>query len=89
MDNIVLDLGSNVNVLPKRAWEMMEKPKLVWSPVQLRLANQQKIIPFGRLSEVMVDLDAVHFVADFGVIEIVDNSNPFPALLGIVWALDN
>jgi len=26
-----------------------EKPKLVWSPLKLRLANQYKIYPIGRL----------------------------------------
>lgn len=39
MDNIILDLGFDVNVLPKQAWETMGKPKLIWSPIQLRLAN--------------------------------------------------
>lgn len=27
-------------------------------------------------------------MADFEVIEIVDDSNPYPALLGIHWAFD-
>jgi hypothetical protein len=36
VDNVILDLGSDVNVLPKKTWEMMGKPKLIWSPVQLR-----------------------------------------------------
>jgi hypothetical protein len=33
VDNVILDLGFDVNVLPKQTWEMMGKPKLVWSPV--------------------------------------------------------
>lgn len=28
MDNIILDLGSDVNILPKNTWEIMGKPKL-------------------------------------------------------------
>ena len=28
-------------------------------------------------------------MADFEVIEIIDDNNPFPALLGIDWAFDN
>jgi hypothetical protein len=39
IDNVILELGSNVNVLPKKTREIMGKPKLVWSPIQLRLAN--------------------------------------------------
>jgi len=31
--DIILDLGSDVNVLPKKTWELMGKPKLVWSHV--------------------------------------------------------
>jgi hypothetical protein len=33
MHNAILDLGSNVNVLPRKMWEMMGKSKLVWSNV--------------------------------------------------------
>jgi hypothetical protein len=47
VDNVILDLGSDVNVLPKKTWEMMGEPELVWSPVQLRLVNQHKIVPIG------------------------------------------
>ena len=67
----------------------MGKPTLEWSPIQLRLANQQKIVPLGRFPNVPVDIDGVCTVADFEVIEIIDDSNPYPALLGIEWALDN
>jgi hypothetical protein len=51
VDNVILDLGSDVNVLPKQTWEMMGKPELVWSPIQLRLMNQHKIVPIGQLTE--------------------------------------
>ena len=43
----------------------------------------------GRLSNVLVDIDGVQSLANFKVIEIIDDSNPFPALLGIDWAFDN
>jgi hypothetical protein len=36
-----------------------------------------------------VDIDGVRTFADFEVIEIVDDSFPYPALLGIDWAVDN
>ena len=41
MDEVVLDLGSEVNVMTRKTWEIMAKPKLAFSPIQLRLANQQ------------------------------------------------
>ena len=35
MDQMILDLGSDVNVLRKQTWECMGKPTLQWSPIQL------------------------------------------------------
>jgi len=40
LDQVILDLGSNVNVLPKQTWEHMGRPTLQWSLIQLRMANQ-------------------------------------------------
>ena len=39
MDYIILDLGSNVNILTCQTWEIMGNPTLEWSPIQLRLAK--------------------------------------------------
>ena len=89
MDEVVLDLGSEVNVMTKQTWEIMAKLKLSFSPIQLRLANQQWVIPLGHLSNVPIDLDGVRSLADFEVIEIIDDSTPYPALLGIDWAFEN
>ena len=83
IDQVILDLGSDANVLPKQTWKRMGEPKLDWSTIQLRMANQQKIIPLGRLSRFMVDIVGVKFLADFEVIEIVEDTDPYPVLLGI------
>ena len=71
MNDVILDLGSDVNVLPKQTWGQMGTPSLVWSPIQLRLANQQRIVPLGRLLSVPIDIDGVSTLADFEVIEII------------------
>jgi hypothetical protein len=47
------------------------------------------VSPFGRLEHVPVDIDGVRTFVDFEVIEIVDDSCPYPALLGIDWAFNN
>ena len=39
MDYIILELGSDVNILTCQTWEIMSKPPLEWSPIQLRLSN--------------------------------------------------
>jgi len=77
IDNIVLDLGSDVNAMPKKMWELMGKTKLVWSPTTLKLANQQKFNPFGRLDLVWIDTEGVRSTTTFEVIEIVDKSIPY------------
>lgn len=47
------------------------------------MANQQKIFPMGRLQGVIVDIEGTSMQTDFEVIEIVDDSIPYPVFLGI------
>jgi hypothetical protein len=47
IDYVVLDLGLEVNITTKKTWVLMGKPKLIYSPVRLRMANQKSINPFG------------------------------------------
>jgi hypothetical protein len=68
MGDIILDLGSEVNVLPKATWQCMGEPTLGYSTIQLKLENQHRVLPIGRLKGVMVDLDGVCTKADFEVI---------------------
>jgi hypothetical protein len=41
------------------------------------------------LEHVPVEIDEVRTFADFEVIELVDDSFPYPPLLGIDWAFNN
>ena len=66
----------------------MGEPKFEWSNIQLCMANHQKIIPLGRLSNIMVDIAGVKVQADFEVIQVVEDADPYPALLGLDWAID-
>lgn len=47
MNDVILDLGLGFNILPKKSWKQMGKPKLLWSLIQLRLANKYMIYPIG------------------------------------------
>jgi hypothetical protein len=89
MSDIILDLGSEVNVLPKKTWKCMGETTLGYSPVQLKLENQHRVLPIGRMKGVTIYLDGVHTKADFEVIEIVDGTTPYPVFLGLDWAFDN
>jgi len=83
MDVVMLDLGFDVNIFPKKSWEFMGKQKLVWSPIQLRISNQHKIYPIGRLEKVEVNINGVTTKQDFEVIEIIHDSDPHLDELGI------
>jgi hypothetical protein len=89
MGYIILDIGSEVNMLPKKTWKCMGYPTLGYSPVHLKLANQHKFLPIGILKGVTVDLDGVRTKADFEMIEIVDCTTTYPTFLGLDWAFDN
>ena len=52
------------------------------------MENQQKIIPMGHLYGVTMDIEGASALDDFEVIEIVDDSNSYPMLLGIDWVID-
>ena len=88
VDQVILDLGLDANAFLKQTWERMGRLALQWSPIQLRMANQQMIIPMGRLKGVTVNIEGRSVLADFEVIEIVDDNNIYPSLLGIDWAID-
>ena len=45
-------------------------------------------IPLGWLSQIVVDIAGVKVRADFEVIQIVEDADPYPALLGLDWAID-
>ena len=59
-----------------------------WSTIQLCMANKQKIIPLRGLPNILVDITRVKIQADFEVIQIVEDANPYPALLGLDFAID-
>lgn len=66
----------------------MVKPTLQWSPIQLQMANQQKILPMGKLQGIILDINGTSPWMDFKVIEIMDTNNPYPTFLGVDWATD-
>ena len=83
MDYIILDLVSDVKILTRQTWESMNMPRLDWSPIQPRLVNQLRVLRIGRLAQVPMEVEGLRTYADFKFIDIVDDTNLDPALLGI------
>ena len=46
-------------------------------------------MPLGRFPSISIDIYGVNTLAYFEFIEIIDDNNPYPALLGIEWAMEN
>ena len=86
VDSVIMVLGSNVNMLTKQTWQKMGEPRLGWSPVQLRLANQTKVQPIGRVSNLVVDVEGTRAHPDFDVIKFIDGGVSYLVLLWIGWA---
>jgi hypothetical protein len=55
----------------------------------VKLPNQHRVLPNGRLKGLTIDLDGVCTNAYFEVIEIVDGTTPYPSLLWLDWEFDN
>jgi hypothetical protein len=81
----MLDVRSDVNIMPKMTWEALGKPQLTYSPFQLRMANQYFIFLIGRLKNVEIYVVGVKIVSNFEVIEIMGDKDPYPSLLSINW----
>jgi hypothetical protein len=62
---------------------------LGYSYVQLKLANQHRVLLIGRLKGLTVDLDGVHTKANFEMIEIVDGTTPYPTFFGLDRVFEN
>ena len=89
MDYIILNLGSDVNILIRKTWESMNRLRLKWSTIQLRLENHSKVLTIGRLSQVPMEVEGLRTYVAFEVIDIIDDTNPYHALLGIYWVIKN
>ena len=85
VDQVIMNLGSDVNILTKKTRNLMGNPTFGWSPVQLQLANQANFQPIGRISNLVVDIEGIKMHADFDVIEVVEDGGSYSVLLGIGW----
>ena len=62
---------------------------MVFSLVQLRLANQARVSLIGRVTCISIEVEGLKTYVDFDVINIVDEVSLFHDLLGIGWENEN
>ena len=75
--------------MTRQTWESMNKLRLDWYPFQLRIANQLKVLPIGRLTQVPVEFKVLRTYFDSEVIDIVNDTDPYPTVLVIDWEIEN
>jgi len=85
----MLDHNSHVNILPRKTWEALGKPRIVFSPIQLRMEKQYFTFPLRILKDIEVDIPSAKTYAYFEVIYIMGDKDPYLTLLGIEWEFEN
>lgn len=83
---VVLDFGSQVNILTKRTWEKLNQPLLVKSDYYLKLANQGLIQPMGLCKNVETVIMGVSVITEFKFIESKEEIKSYATLVGWPWA---
>ena len=78
---VVLDFGSQVNILTKYTWEKIGRPQLVKFDYYHKLANQGLIEPLGLCRNVETTIMGISVRIDFKVIERREGSKSYPTLV--------
>ena len=79
---VVLDFGSQVNIMTRDTWEQLGRPWLYESGIYLKLADQGLIEPIGVWKNVDTMIKGILTKVDFEIIDPKEGSSSFPALVG-------
>ncbi|XP_074293403.1 uncharacterized protein LOC141620430 [Silene latifolia] len=81
-ERAMLDLGASINVLPYHVYESLKLGPLNSTRVVVQLANRSTVHPRGVVENVMVKVDQLVFLADFYVLDMAQEVDGVPILLG-------
>jgi hypothetical protein len=82
---VIVDFGSQVNILPRETWVRLGKPLLHPTMNFLKLADQRFIEPIGTLKSVITSIMGIPTRVDFEVINLVEGIPAYPALVRRPW----
>ena len=82
---VVLDFGSQVNIMTRDTWDQFGRPQLYESGVYLKLADQGLIEPIGLWRSVDTTIKGISTKIDFEIIDPKKGSSSFLALVGRPW----
>ena len=78
---VVLNFGSQVNIMTHDTWEQMGRPRLYESCIYLKLVDQGLIEPIGVWKNVDMTIKGISTKVDFEIIGPKEISSSFPALV--------
>ena len=82
---VVLDFGSQVNIMTCDTWEQMGRPRLYESGIYLKLDDQVLIEPIGVWKNVDTTIKGISTKVDFEIIDPKEGSSSFLALVDWPW----
>ena len=83
---VVLDFGSQVNILTKITWDKLGRPQLVKSDYYLKLTNQALIEPLWLCRNIQTTIMGISVKIDFKAIEPKEGSRSYLAIVSRPWA---
>jgi hypothetical protein len=78
---VIVDFGSQVNILPRETWVRLRKPLLQPTMNFLKLVDQRFIEPIGTLKSVITSIMGIPTRVNFEVINLVKGIPTYPALV--------
>ncbi|XP_074299596.1 uncharacterized protein LOC141630731 [Silene latifolia] len=78
----MLDLGASIYVIPFHIYESLKLGPLKSTRMVVQLANRSSVHPRGVVENVMVKVDQLVFPNDFYVLDMAQEVNEVPMLLG-------
>jgi hypothetical protein len=85
INQVVVDFGSQVNILPRDTWIWLGRPSLAPTLNYLKLADQRLIEPIGILRNVETHIMGIPTSVDFEVIDLVEGMPTYATLVGRPW----
>jgi hypothetical protein len=82
---VVVDFGSQVNILPRETWIRLGRPALAPTLNYLKLVDQILIEPIGILRNVDTQIMGILTQVDFEVIDLVEGMPTYATLVGRPW----
>ena len=82
IQQVVLDFGSQVNIMTRDTWEQMGRPRLYESGIYLKLDDQGLIEPIGFWKHVDTTIKGISNKVDLEIIDPKEGSSSFPVLVG-------